>query len=701
MELHRSALTCRGMASTGPVLLRNSQDKFGSELTKNKEEKMKSIKLVELSIENFKGIREKTVNFQGDTTVISGRNASGKTTLMDAFFWLLFGKDSRGRSDFQIRPVDENGSMVDNIDIEVSAVMEVTETICDDDGNVVDEKTEEVVLSKTQSQKWTKHRGSSAPSFEGNVNSFQVNGFPVSQKEYAEKISSIVSEELFRLLTNPMEFAGLKWQDQRRILMRLVAGVSDEELLNSDAMYEPIKADVLAAGVDKAKEKAATALKKLKEEQKAFPIRIDEASRSIVEVDVDALTEKKKTLQVELETVMAEKDGLVDNSASIRKLNAEIMQAKLDADGVKFDRESKLREAKKEVSARLTAKQEEVDGIRRGIHKGEGDCELLAKRVADAEMEIAELTEKYKKTKARVLPENATICPTCGRELPADDVDKIRKDFEERKHNDLVEILARGNMTKQSRDANRSKASEMTKSLATLSDLLGKSEVELDAIKAEYRAIPTEPDMTHDEEYIACLDKISKLQEQLDDIRSHDDGTDTFVERIRSLKESISAVDAELSMVDANERARSRIAELQEAQRDNSQMVADQEQVVYLIEEFIKLKMNTISGHINAKFKNVRFKLFEQLINGGMKETCVMQVNSNGSYVDYGNANHAAQILGGLDVIDALSELYGVEAPVLIDNAECLDTQHQPKSHSQLILLKVSDDKELTIKKGE
>ena len=662
---------------------------------------MKSIKLVELSIENFKGIREKTVNFQGDTTVISGRNASGKTTLMDAFFWLLFGKDSRGRSDFQIRPVDENGSMVDNIDIEVSAVMEVTETICDDDGNVVDEKTEEVVLSKTQSQKWTKHRGSSAPSFEGNVNSFQVNGFPVSQKEYAEKISSIVSEELFRLLTNPMEFAGLKWQDQRRILMRLVAGVSDEELLNSDAMYEPIKADVLAAGVDKAKEKAATALKKLKEEQKAFPIRIDEASRSIVEVDVDALTEKKKTLQVELETVMAEKDGLVDNSASIRKLNAEIMQAKLDADGVKFDRESKLREAKKEVSARLTAKQEEVDGIRRGIHKGEGDCELLAKRVADAEMEIAELTEKYKKTKARVLPENATICPTCGRELPADDVDKIRKDFEERKHNDLVEILARGNMTKQSRDANRSKASEMTKSLATLSDLLGKSEVELDAIKAEYRAIPTEPDMTHDEEYIACLDKISKLQEQLDDIRSHDDGTDTFVERIRSLKESISAVDAELSMVDANERARSRIAELQEAQRDNSQMVADQEQVVYLIEEFIKLKMNTISGHINAKFKNVRFKLFEQLINGGMKETCVMQVNSNGSYVDYGNANHAAQILGGLDVIDALSELYGVEAPVLIDNAECLDTQHQPKSHSQLILLKVSDDKELTIKKGE
>lgn len=648
---------------------------------------MKSIKLKKLTIRNFKGIREKALTFYLLVTIISGRNASGKTTLMDAFFWLLFGKDSQGRADFQIRPVDENGMLVDNIEILVEGTLDVDGT--------------EVVLTKKQVQKWTKHRGSSAPTFEGNVNSFQVDGFPVSQKEFAEKVSSIVSEDLFRLLTSPMAFASQKWQDQRKILMRMVEDVSDEELLNSDAMYEPIKADVLAAGVDKAKEKATTALKKLKEEQKAFPIRIDEASKSIVEVDVDALTERKKTLQMELETVMAEKDGLVDNSAFIRKLNAEIMQAKLDADGVKFDRSSKLREAKKAASARLTAKQEEVDGIQRGILEGERNRDKLLDTISSDEKHIEDLTAEYKAVKARVLPENATVCPTCGRELPTENADKIRKGFEQRRHVDLLGIIEHGNRLRERINANKAKADEMAKSLSTLSDLLGKSEAELEAIKAEYNAIPTEPDMTHDEEYIACKDKVSKLQEQLDDIRSQDDGTDTFVERIRSLKESISAVDAELSKVDANERAKSRIADLQEAQRDNSQMVADQEQVVYLIEEFIKLKMNTISGHINAKFRSVRFKLFEQLINGGMKETCVMQMNSNGSYVDYGNANHAAQILGGLDVIDALSELYGVEAPVLVDNAECLDTAHQPKSHSQLILLKVSDDKDLTIKKGE
>jgi DNA repair exonuclease SbcCD ATPase subunit len=168
---------------------------------------MKTIKLLELSIKNFNGIREKVLAFYTIVSVILGRNASGKTTLMDAFFWLLFGKDSQGRSDFQIRPVDENGQMVDNVDIEVSAVIEVTYTIYNDDGSVLSESGETITLSKKQSQKWTKHRGSSAPTFEGNVNNFQVDGFPVSQKEFTEKVSSIVSEELFKLITSPLALA--------------------------------------------------------------------------------------------------------------------------------------------------------------------------------------------------------------------------------------------------------------------------------------------------------------------------------------------------------------------------------------------------------------------------------------------------------------------------------------------------------------
>ena len=192
------------------------------------------------------------MNFYENTSVISGRNASGKTTLMDAFFWLLFGKDSQGRSDFQIRPVDENGQMVDNVDIEVSAVLDV-------DG-------ERVELYKKQSQKWTKHRGSSAPTFEGNVNSFQVDGFPVSQKEYTEKVSSIVSEELFKLITSPMAFPSMKWQDQRRILMRMVEDVSDEVKKNGVHYYKNDKDDInITSCSNLSASSSSKELKKLKE----------------------------------------------------------------------------------------------------------------------------------------------------------------------------------------------------------------------------------------------------------------------------------------------------------------------------------------------------------------------------------------------------------------------------------------------------
>lgn len=157
-------------------------------------------------------------------------------------------------------------------------------------------------------------------------------------------------------------------------------------------------------------------------------------------------------------------------------------------------------------------------------------------------------------------------------------------------------------------------------------------------------------------------------------------------------------VNAQLGMVDANERARNRIKELQKEQRENSQAVADEEMAIYALDEFVKLKMNTLSDRINSRFSHVRFKLFEQLINGGLKETCVMMIESNGSYVNFSDGNNAAQIQGGLDVIDALSELDGIHAPVWLDNRESVS--EIPEVKSQVINLIVSpDDKELRIVK--
>ena len=169
---------------------------------------MKIIKLKSIHIQNFKGCVNKLISF-GELTKIYGANATGKTTVFDAFTWLLFGKDSHGSAKFDIRPLDKDGKMIDNLDISVESVISV-------DG-------EEYTLKKVQKQKWVKKRGTNSVEFQGNVNEFEINGYPKSEKDFKAFISGLIDEKIFNLITNPVAFTSLPWKEQREILMQFVA----------------------------------------------------------------------------------------------------------------------------------------------------------------------------------------------------------------------------------------------------------------------------------------------------------------------------------------------------------------------------------------------------------------------------------------------------------------------------------------------
>ena len=136
-----------------------------------------------------------------------------------------------------------------------------------------------------------------------------------------------------------------------------------------------------------------------------------------------------------------------------------------------------------------------------------------------------------------------------------------------------------------------------------------------------------------------------------------------------------------------------RIAQLQAEQKEIGQKVADQEQMLYLLEEFIRFKLNKVSESINSHFKTVNFKLFEMQLNGGMKDCCECTVNG----VPYSTLNSGHRIVAGLDIIRSLSELYGVSVPIFVDNAESLNEFNVPDMDAQLILLSVSEDKQLKV----
>lgn len=651
---------------------------------------MQKIKLKHILIENFKGIKSLNIDF-GDVTQIYGRNASGKTTISDAFSWLLFDKDSTGSSSFAIRPKDSDGKDIDNIEIKVEANLNV-------DG-------EDITLTKIQKQKWTKHRGSTAPTFEGNVNEFQVNGFPAKKSEYEQKIHSLIDENLFKLITNPRTFPAMKWQDQRKTLMEFVSEITDADILDMDAdKYDPIKADVLAAGADKAREKANATLRTLKKEQLEYPVRIDEAMRNIKQdvADKESLLGRKEQSESMLQAIQKERNSLSEASNIGDDINNQIMQARRRM--AEIERSTMLEDEKKNLEATRA-----VNEALMHLRKAESARDALDGKVTYITMAIEEnkrtkneLKDQYVAFASAKFPEAETICPTCGRPFDADKITELKADFESRRKMQIDALNKKGFALKDKIDSDEKTLEQILKQIAGYTADIEGMNSKVEELK-RIADFPVKTDPNTIPEYQKLQSKVGELEKELE-------------KRLASLEDTASAkkdlenrelfamsklrqIESEMATCEANERTYQRIEELKAEQRECGQKVADQEQIVYLLDEFVMAKMNLLSDRINSRFKKVRFKLWDNLINGGIKETCTMQINTNGSFVDFSDANNAAKIIGGLDVIEALSELYEVEAPIVLDNAEAIDSFNTPKMDAQLILLEVSDDETLHVER--
>lgn len=660
------------------------------------------ITIKSIHIENFKGIKMLDVTFSGKTK-ISGQNAVGKTTIFDAFTWLLFNKNSSGEEKFNVRPLNE-GIQVDNVEIKVSAILDV-------DGK-------EVELSKTQKQNWVKKRGTDTAVLQGNVNSFEIDGYPKSEADFKAYVSELAqSEEMFKMLTNPQYFSSLKWKDQRDILMKLVSDVSDVELAQTDAKYAPLLSELeKAPSTDDIRAKFSKALSEWKKKQAEIPVRIDEAMKTKVDIDV-AEQELAKT---DLETKIADIDAKIkDSDGVMMELGREEMQLQFDMSGIMQIMNRDLKNMRSELEADLCVCKNELDRFASTISLKEKQISDNEKAITDADTERKKLGEKYNAEKAKafdetpylfdgskwVFDENSTVCSLCGQKLPEDKIEQLKADFESRKRkakadaeeklksekirfdtekrtalNRLVAIgTERKNLITKLRDEN-AKAKEEIKSL--------KEQEQEDIAKKEklcqqLSSIPEIADYSQNEEYVDLKARHDEVLEEIEKMNAN--GEDAAVESLKSEKEEIQArlddVNKIIAKASMNVEIDERIGQLQEEQKEIGQKVADQEQILYLLEEFIRFKLDKVSETINSHFNTVNFKLFEMQLNGGMKDCCECTVGG----VPYSSLNSGHKIVAGLDIIRSLSELYGVSAPIFVDNAESLTSEQTMRS--QLILL--------------
>lgn len=676
------------------------------------------ITIKSIHIENFKGIKMLDVTFSGKTK-ISGQNAVGKTTIFDAFTWLLFNKNSSGEEKFNVRPLNE-GIRVDNVEIKVSAILDV-------DGK-------EMELSKIQKQNWVKKRGTDTVTLQGNVNSFEIDGYPKCEADFKAYVSGLAqSEDMFKMLTNPQYFSSLKWKDQRDILMKLTTEVSDvelaKEMFDENAYAESLIEELeKAPSTDDIRAKFSKALSEWKKKQAEIPVRIDEAEKSKVDVDVA----EQELAKADLTRRIAECDKKIENAGSaLGDLRSKEMQLQFDMSGMEQTMNRELSNKRSIMDAELRDCKNELEHFAVTISLKEKQISDNKKTITDADAERKKLGEQYNSEKAKVFDETpylfdeskwifdeaTTVCSLCGQKLPADKIEQLKADFEERqtkakadakrklndsksdfitqKESNLEEIKAYG-------FAKKNLIEELTKKNADL-------QMEIDSLKKQEQGtltnkeelckllseIPEEADYSQNEEYVKLKAEHDKILADIAKLES--EGADKVVTDLKAEKADLQAQLDEVNKVIAqaanNVAIDDRIETLRDEQKEIGQKVANQEQMLYLLEEFIRFKLDKVSESINSHFKTVNFKLFEMQLNGGMKDCCECTVNG----VPYSTLNSGHRIVAGLDIIRSLSELYGVSVPIFVDNAESLNEFNVPDMDAQLILLSVTEDKQLKV----
>jgi len=629
------------------------------------------MKLMKLKLRNFKGIRDFTLEANGHNVNIYGDNATGKTTIFDAFLWLLFDKDSKNRKDFELKTLDENNSPIHNLNHEVEGIFEVN--------------GKQIILKKVFAEKWTKKRGSATEEFTGHTTDYYVDGVPVKKNEYETKIAEIANEEIFKLLTNPTYFnEHLHWQERRRILLEICGDISDEEVIASDPSLSSLPEILNGRKLEDHRKVIAANRTEINKELEKIPVRIDETHRSLPDItstiDSNKAQELKKAIQEKQQELARIENGgeLAEKKKQYREVEAEIMRLQT--------------EYKKEIEAQVEAKLKEIKSLQDKSFELQQKTKVIESSQIEAlEKSIEDLRKKWHEIDSQEFTDSG-ICPTCKQPLPPEQIEETKTSFNFVKAEKLEQITAEGKEKMALLEKEKSAFNERVKQAEKAREELKKVEDEIGVLKNEIDRLRTSPISSL--EYAIQTQKKQELEQAITNLES---GT---VETKEKIQQEIQALQSELDEI---ERARARkeqydlgmkrIQELKEQEKELAKAFEKLESEMYLTEQFIRTKVNMLESKINSRFKLARFKLFEQQINGGLSEVCEALFNG----VPYsGGLNNAARINVGLDIINTLSEHYGFTAPIFIDNAEAV-TQLIDTRGQQIRLIVSEQDKALRI----
>lgn len=665
------------------------------------------VEVKKISLVNYKKFPSKSVDLF-PRTEISGRNREGKSTLQDAYLDVLTGKMANGTEPTSIRR-KENGVEVPKVDV----VRELTLAI---DGK-------EKVIRKITKQKWRKPRGQSEEVFDGNETSYEIDGFPAKSKDYTEFIQSIAEPSTLLMCSNPKPFLDTlqKSTAESRKVLEKMSGFDIAQFMEENPQYAHVEEITKGHSVE-------DTLKKLRKELNAQKKKVDaknteiayETNRTVEAEDTSSLESKKQELNAEL-SKLEEQEGILEDSAKgYDSLSYEIRGLKSSRDGLvskanewlrarqKFisDTVSELRLKKSEKESSIRIIGMELDNHIREAQQAKADLDRARQdypRIKEMEWDDSEL----KAIEAETFNDSDTICPTCGQELPEEQVSKLKSSFEEKKkfriENELTKKQnwesAKQNQLKGTCDLGNSASAKLKKTNEEINKLQSEISVAQDEVaeltkqieeeQSKFMELPESVDMTNDEEYLAVTARIAELEEKL---KSFDDVPGKKQElrmQISNVMKQISNVDADIKIAQAavTEKEK-RVAELNEELKSLGQVQADIEKNIDTVLNFSIQKNKALAEKINPHFKHFQFSFLDYTIEGNPVETCKMICNG----IDYNSGlNHSDKILCEVDLLNGLQEMNHLNLPIWIDDSESVNVERIPVLDRQMIILRVTD----------
>lgn len=609
------------------------------------------IKLISLLIRDWKKIDELKVQFDGKNTNIYGYNETGKTTVYDAFLWLLFGKDSRGRANFDIKPIIDGVTLRDKVST-VSAVLSI-------DGKNIE-------LTKSYKEKWIKPRGETEPVFDSNVTDYWVNEENVALKVYAAKIAKFIDEKTFRYITNADAFLAQRKEDMRATLIEKAGGIANSEIAGTDPTLVKLaqhldEKDMTVDGLIKI---TRDKIKLMNGEIDGIAPRIEEAKRNIPAVKDWAALREKLAANAERQADLAAKlgSGSVSNQekmiADLEQQVTERIQMIINGSMTLLNDADRQLEVIRcaGTEAKMQKYQWQIEQYKIDKDQCKSEYQTMAKQLADL------------KASECHIPESMDHCEFCGAALAASKytelVEALKIKFDEELAENVKRLVAEMNarVTKA-----KDLAAEIEKQQQLVNELTKVREAEL-----------------------LEIERLGKIRIMADDAIRYPEGSDPAIRTMRGqaaeLKAALVPVDnaailaemdqiiaentqinADLAGEEAINRGEARIAELHTLNRELAQKIAGQEKIRDACDRFMRIRTERMTDAINDQYEYVKFRLFDKTNDGTVIDDCTPLV---GGVSLYTNASRSQEIRAGLDIIKAIQKSSGITAPVFVDNAE-------------------------------